>query len=85
LNEILETNQVKKQAKTDSSWMASWRRIFSPAFGRPFMGVGVIFLLNQWGEFTNLVMNMISIFRESKSSIDPELAPVFVGIIQVCK
>jgi hypothetical protein len=63
--------------------MASWRRILSPAFGKPFRCVGVIFLMNQWGEFTNLVMNMISIFRESKSSIEPELAPVVVGVVQV--
>jgi hypothetical protein len=28
-------------------------------------------------------MNMISIFRESKSSVEAELAPVFVGIVQV--
>ena len=26
---------------------------------------------------------MINIFKEAKSSIDPELAPVFVGCIQV--
>jgi hypothetical protein len=71
------------QAKSGSSWIAAWKQIFSPAFGRPFMRVGVIIMLNKCNEYNNLVLNMISIFRESKSSIEPELAPVFVGIVQV--
>jgi hypothetical protein len=58
--------------------MTSLRRLASPAFGRPFL-----FIITQWGELTNLVIHMISIFREANSSIDPELAPVFVGIVQV--
>jgi|LakMenEpi03Aug12_release.lakeMendotaPanAssembly.Ray.scaffolds.fasta_scaffold1278020_1 hypothetical protein len=63
--------------------MTSLRRLASPAFGRPFLCVGVLFIITQWGELTNLVIHMISIFREANSSIDPELAPVFVGIVQV--
>jgi hypothetical protein len=66
-----------------SGCMTSLRRLASPAFGRPFLCVGVLFIINQWGELTNLVIHMISIFREANSSIDPELAPVFVGIVQV--
>jgi membrane protein insertase Oxa1/YidC/SpoIIIJ len=73
--------QIKNSG--NNSWCSAIKRIVSPAFGRPFMVVGVLFLLNQWGEFTNLVMNMINIFKESNSSIDPQLAPVFVGVVQV--
>jgi len=45
--------------------------------------VGTIRIMNQWGEATNVMINMIPIFRESKSSVEPELAPVFVGAMQV--
>jgi hypothetical protein len=31
----------------------------------------------------NLMIYMITIFRQSKSSVDPDLAPVFVGVVQV--
>ena len=82
--EILKQNEEKfSRSKCDSGWTASVKRIASPAFGRPFFCIGVLFLINQCGEFTNLVIHMINIFREAKSSIEPELAPVFVGIVQV--
>ena len=84
LNEIFQRHEEKSlQSKDKNGCCSSIQRIISPAFGRPFFIVGVIFLLNQWGEFTNLVMNMIQIFKDSKSSIEPELAPVFVGVVQV--
>jgi hypothetical protein len=47
------------------------------------MCIGVLCLINQCGEYTNLFIHMINIFKEANSSIDPELAPVFVGILQV--
>ena len=83
-NEIVKQNEVKTaMATSDSGWKNTLKRIASPAFGQPFKCVGIIFILIQWGELNNLMINMISIFKDSKSSIDPELAPVFVGCIQV--
>ena len=66
-----------------SGWKSTLRRIGSPAFGRPFKCVGVLLIIIQWGELHNVVINMISIFKDPGSSIDPELAPVVVGCIQV--
>jgi hypothetical protein len=84
--EILKKNEEKVlRSEFDSGRMASLKRIASPAFGRPFLCIGVLFLINQCGEFTNLVIHMINIFREAKSSIEPELAPVFVGVVQVSR
>ena len=72
-------------AKCSSGWKSTFKQIASPAFGRPFLCVGVLYLIMQWGEFNNLVIHMIGIFKDSKSSIEPELAPVFVGCVQVYK
>ena len=82
--EIFSLNEKKALlAQHSSGWKSTLKRLTSWAFGRPFLCIGVLSLIMQWGEFNNLTIHMISIFRESKSSIEPELAPVFVGCIQV--
>ena len=82
--EISSQNQKKALlAQHSSGWKSTLKRFTSSAFGRPFLCIGVLYLIMQWGEFNNLTIHMISIFRDSKSSIEPELAPVFVGCIQV--
>ena len=58
-------------------------RLCSPSFTRPFLCIGALRVFSQWGEMCILLVYMITIFKQSKSSIEPELAPVFVGIIQV--
>ena len=85
-----EFGEIQKQkeekdlrSECDSGWTSSFKRIASPAFGQPFLCIGVLFVINQCGEYTNLVIHMINIFKETKSSIDPELAPVCVGVVQV--
>jgi len=84
LNQIIQLNKEKAlHNKNRKSWTTTFRRIFSSAFGKPFLMIGVIRILNQWGESSNLTINMIQIFRDSNSSVEPELAPVFVGVIQV--
>jgi hypothetical protein len=71
------------KARASKGWTTTLRRLASPAFGRPFSCIGVLFLIQQWGEFNNLLIHMIEIFRESKTSVETELAPVIVGSIQV--
>ena len=66
-----------------SGWKLILKRLTSTAFGQPFLCIGVLYLIMQWGEFDNMTIHMISIFSESKSSIDPEFAPVFVSCIMV--
>ena len=84
LSQILELSETKTLLNKNKSGCATTlKRIFSSAFGKPFLMVGVIRILNQWGESHNLMINMIQIFRDSNSSIEPELAPVFVAIVQV--
>ena len=82
--EISSQNQKKALlAQHLSGWKLTLKRFTSSSFGRPFMCIGVLYLIMQWGEYNNLTIHMISIFTESKSSIEPELAPVFAGSIQV--
>jgi len=86
LNEIIQCKEAKVlEAETGNrnGCGSTFRRLLSPAFGRPFMLVGILQLLNNFGLYTILVLNMINIFKDAKSSIEPELAPVFVGVVQV--
>jgi hypothetical protein len=84
--EILKQKEEKdSRSKCDSGWKSSFKRIASPAFGQPFLCIGVLFVINQCGEYTNLVIHMINIFKETKSSIDSELALVCVGVVQVSR
>jgi hypothetical protein len=57
--------------------------LLSPSFTKPFICIGALRVFSQWGEMAILMVYMITIFKQSKSSIEPELAPVFVGVIQV--
>jgi len=84
LNHILQLNEEKALLQNNRTGCGSTlKRIFSSAFGIPFIKVGIIRTLHQWGESTTLMMNMIQIFRDSKSSVEPKFAPVFVGVVQV--
>ena len=85
LNEMIDRKQKKQSLMTSSSGSWTWiaKRLMSPAYLRPFMCVGVIKIIMTWGGINILMMFMVNVFRESKSSVDPELAPVFVGIVRV--
>ena len=87
LSEILKQNEAKnnkiKASGAGTGRFSVIKRIFSPAFGRPYLVVGVLQLLNSWGVYTILMINMIEIFRGSATSIPADQAPVYVGILQV--
>jgi hypothetical protein len=53
-----------------------FRRLASPAYLRPFMCLGFIKLFMTWGGINILMTYMVNVFRDSKSSIDPELGPI---------
>jgi hypothetical protein len=89
-SEILKQNEAKNNqiransgSGSPSGCSSAIRRIFSPAFGKPYMVVGILQLLNNWGVYTILMINMIDIFRDSATSIPADQAPIYVGVIQV--
>ena len=87
LSEILKQNEAKnnkiKASGAGTGHFSVIKRIFSPAFGRPYLVVGVLQLLNSWGVYTILMLNMIDIFHGSATSIPADQAPVYGGILHV--
>ena len=87
LSEIVKQNEAKnnliKASGAGTGCCSGLRRIFSPAFGKPYMVIGVLMLINNWGAYTILMINMINIFRDSATSIPIDQAPVYVGVLQV--
>ena len=83
-DELSKQIEKKAVARVATGWTTTIRRIFSSAFFRPFSCVGILFLIQQWGEFSNLMIHMIEIFRDSNLTVvEPTLAPVIVGSVQV--
>jgi len=85
-DEIIQQKEAKDlnvNTKGKNDCCSSIKRIFSPAFGKPFMVIGIMHILTSLGVYIILLFNMINIFKEAQSSIEPQLAPVFVGIVQV--
>ena len=83
-DELSKQIETKAVARLATGWTTTIRRIFSSAFFRPFSCVGILFLIQQWGEFSNLMIHMIEIFKDSNLTVvEPTLAPVIVGSVQV--
>jgi hypothetical protein len=85
-NEIIQQKEAKDlnvNTKGKNDCYSSIKRIISPAFGKPFMVIGIMHTLTSLGVYIILLFNMINIFKEAQSSVEPQLAPVFVDIVQV--
>ena len=52
-------------------------------FFKPFSIVGVIYILTELSGFNVMVIYMITILKDSGSSIDPNLCPIIVGTIRI--
>lgn len=77
-----ESNEAS-MASSSNTWTWTFKRLASRAYLKPFFCIGFIKIFMTWGGMNILMMYMVNVFRGSKSSIDPELAPVFVGIVRV--
>jgi hypothetical protein len=83
-DEIFQQNASKQELISKHGGVKNTlKRLASKAFWRPFMSVGVIGVILQLGEYCNIMLYMISIFKQTNSSIEPQLAPVIAGSIQV--
>ena len=83
INEIKEKHLSKLEHQGKSkSWIWTFQRIASPAFLKPFLCVGVLFMLTEWCGFNVILVYMITILKDSGSSIDPNIAPIIVGCIR---
>jgi hypothetical protein len=81
-NEIRRKHQSKIENVT-KSWKGTLKRMASMAFLKPFSCIGILYLLGTWNGFNVIINYMITIIKESGSSIDPEICPIIVGSIRV--
>ena len=67
---------------SNQSWKNRAKNLFSSAFFKPFLCVGVLFIIDSTYSGPYLTY-MIDILDETGSNIDPDLGTVMVGSIRV--
>ena len=83
LNEIKQKHESKQKENTGQSWSFVVKRIFSMAFLKPFLCVGILHLNNTWGGFTQLQIFMLDILERSGSTINPKMGPIVIGVTRL--
>ena len=81
--ELKEIINKKKEKDSNHAKTSIFSVIMSKTFFRPFLRIGTLMLLLQWGGFMVIGSYMVEIFDLSGSSIDPTLAPIIVSSIQL--
>ena len=76
LNEIHQRHLSKDKSQS-CSWML--QRLFSKAFFRPFLSVGVIPVIFVISGFDIIQIYMVTVLEETGSSINPAFGPMIVG------
>ena len=82
-DEIKEKHESKQKLNKDHSWRFIANRILSLAFLKPYACVGILYLINTWGGFSQIQIFMIEILQKSGSSIDPKIGPIATGVIRI--
>ena len=80
LEEIHQKHLSKKESQT-FSWIM--RRLFSRAFFRPFLCIGMLEIIFMLSGFEVVMLYMHRILETTQSSIDPSLGPVITGVVRV--
>ena len=83
VNEELEEIHQRHLSKDKSQsclWLLS--RLFSKTFFQPFLCCGVLFLIFTITGFDTIVFYMVTILKETGSSIDPKVGPMIVGSVR---
>ena len=80
LEEIHQKHLSKPKSQT-FTWVM--RRLFSQAFFRPFLCIGMLEILFSISGFEVVTLYMHRILETTQSSIDPALGPVITGVVRV--
>ena len=73
-----------KQSQQSKNWLKfTFKKIFSPAFFKPFSCIGIVLALNEWLGFGPLMTYTFEIFEETGSSVDPGIGLVIIASIRV--
>jgi MFS family permease len=82
-NEIQQKHVSKKCQYTKKSWSFTIKRMFSPAFLKPFSCVGILYMINSWLGFSPLMTFSFEILEKAGSNIDPGIGLIIIGSIRV--
>ena len=82
-DEIQQKHESKKSQHSKSWWKFTIKKIFSSAFFKPFLSIGIVFALNEWSGFGPLLTYTFEIFDETGSSVDPGIGLVVIASIRV--
>ena len=80
-----EVEEIQEKHLTKHSESCSWimKRLCSSAFFKPFSCIGLLKVLFNASGFDTLLIYMIPVLKEAKSSIDPKLGAIIVGGVRV--
>ena len=82
-DEILQKHESKKNQNPNNSWKSTIKIFCSAAFLKPFSCVGILYIVNTWGGFSQIQIYMIEILERSGSSIGPKIGPIATGFTRL--
>ena len=82
-DEIQQKHESKKSQHSKSWWKFTIKQIFSSAFFKPFLSIGIVFALNEWSGFITMMTYTFEIFDEMGSSVDLGIGLVVIASIRV--
>ena len=83
IHEIHKKHESKRANMPKKSWKFVMGRLFSNAFFKPFSCIGVVAIVGTWTGYNSLMVYMTDIFRESASTLDPQIGVIFVGALRL--
>ena len=82
-DEIQQKHESKQSQHSKNWWKFTIKKIFSSAFFKPFLCIGIIFALNEWSGFITLMTYTFEIFDETGSSFDLGIGLIVIASIRV--
>ena len=82
--EEIQQKHESKKSQLSKNWLKyTIKQIFSSAFFKPFVSIGIVFALNEWSGFGPLLTYTFEIFEETGSTVDPGIGLVVIASIRV--
>ena len=82
-DEIQQKYESKKIQHSKNWWKFTIKKMFSSAFFKPFLCIGILYALNEWLGFGPLMTYIFEIFDETGCSVDPGIGLVIIASIRV--
>lgn len=73
---------VAKKRKKEATGRGVVDTLCSRLFILPFIRIGTLMMITQWAGINVITAYMVTIFTHAGSSLDPDLAPILVSMIQ---